>query len=326
MSKTDLTGKRTFGIFAVISILVLAQVAWWTTVFLRDVSVISDLQIQNATLSMQGQPNAAAIDLIKKTAFHRHVMFLSEGLFFSLMTCIALFLLYRAIRKEERARTTERNFIETLTHESKTPLTALKLRLESIYELWEKEPQLRGELSLALEEVRRLISIVEKSLSLSRIERKTLNFEVISVGEIVKEILRRLDPFFREKGVTVSAQIDEEAVVRGDFSALQSSVQNLLENAALYNDKPEKHIKVVVTRDNMRVLVRIEDNGSGIPASERELVFEKFYRGRASRRIPGTGLGLYLAQQIIEAHHGNLKLKDAKGGTRFDIILPVVPS
>lgn len=325
MSRIEIKGKRTFRIFAVISVLVLAQVAWWTTVFIRDVDVISELRIENSLLKSQlqvGQPDTA--EDIKKTAFHRRLMFLSEGLFFSCMTCVALFLLYQAIRTEQRAEDTERNFIETLTHESKTPLTALKLRLESVAERWEKDRDLHQEVSLALEEVRRLISIVEKALSLSRIERKNLNFELISVGEVIQEILKRLDPFFLSKGVTISKQIDEEAMVRADYAGLQSTMQNLLENAVLYNDKSSKHISISVTRENMRVLIAIEDNGSGITKTERELVFHKFYRGRSSRRIPGTGLGLYLAQQVVEAHHGVLRLVDKVGGARFEIQLPVV--
>src|SRR5262245_50046196 len=147
--------RRWLLVFEAVALLVLAQVAWWTTVFLRDVRLIEDLKIQ--VLSQEDTLSVEDREAIWSEAFRQRLMFLSESTFFVVMVCFALYLLYRALQAERRSRETQRNFIEIVTHESRTPLTAMKLRLESVSEKWGSDAKLVHEVDLALEEVRRLI-------------------------------------------------------------------------------------------------------------------------------------------------------------------------
>jgi signal transduction histidine kinase len=210
-----------------------------------------------------------------------------------------------------------------MTHESKTPLTALKLRLESILEVNSDEAQLSRELSQSLEEVRRLASVFEKALNLNRMESYAFRFEEILFSDLLKEVIRRMDPLFRQKNVAVRVAVNDNIWVKGDLFALQNTVQSLLENAVLYNDKTDRVVSVELSEKESEVLLRVSDNGPGIFSADREKVFDKFFRGKTSRKTPGTGLGLYLAKHIVESHSGKISIEGSgDSGACFQVLLP----
>lgn len=317
----EVARKRSFQLFVAVAVLVLAQVGWWAIIFLRDVDRMAALRTEN--LNLRAQIGAVVApgeseEIVREVARHRF-MFLSESITFAVLTCFGLYLLFHAFRSEARAQKIQKNFIEMITHESKTPLTALKLRLESIREKGARKELAETDLTLALEEVRRLSSIFEKALHWTRIERHAFHFEVIALSELVEGVVKRLDPFIRARGAKVELNLDRDASVRGDFYGLENSVQSLLENAVLYNEKAEKKVFVKVSKSGHSVLLEVADDGPGIPNAEAEKIFERFYRGRSGKRVPGTGLGLYITKSIIEAHHGLIRLCDK---SRFEIFLP----
>ncbi|MFM8315196.1 MAG: sensor histidine kinase, partial [Deltaproteobacteria bacterium] len=255
--------KRWVKLFIAVSILMLTQVAWWLDVFSRNVKTVSELQKENAAL--RGVLNqVGVVEAIQKDAFHKQLMFYSETFVFAALTAFGLYLLFRALRMQEKAREQQKQFIETMTHESKTPLTALKLRLESTLEKNSNEVQLSKEISQSLEEVRRLISVFEKALSLNRMENYSFCFEEISVSEMVKEVARRMEPLFKQRNVRFHFSASEEVWVKGDLFALQNTVQSLLENAVLYNDKNEREVTIELKQRNNEVLLTVSDNGPGI--------------------------------------------------------------
>lgn len=320
MSRAEVNSRRWLRIFVMVAALVLVQIGWWTTVFIRDVNTIASLRKEIAQL--KGTPS----DLveIERTAFHRRIMFISEGVFLSSLTLFGLYLLFKSFQMQEKTREAQKKFIEMITHESKTPLTALKLRLESLREEGTDKDSLERELDLSLEEVRRLSGILEKVLHLNRMERHEVQFEPIALTAVVQEVLRRIDPVLKERNVSVRCELDADVLVKGDRYGLQTTVQSLLENAVLYNDRENKFLLVSVRHHGERAALFVEDNGPGILKEERHLIFEKFYRGRSGRRAPGTGLGLYLAKSIIDAHRGVIQLADLENGARFEIFLPMV--
>lgn len=307
-------------------LLLISQIVWWTIVFSRYVNTTKELRIQNAILSSKiNQEPVPAKEVLEREAFHQKTMFFSESAFFALIASFALWLLFRALKTEERSRETQRNFIEVLTHESKTPLTALKLRLESVREKLKENP-LSEDLQRALEEVRRLIGIFDKSLELNRLERYSLSFDQVNLKNLTSGLLRRMEPLFKEKEVQVESSLKEDLWVRGDAFGLQNSIQSLIENSIFYNDSKNKVLEVWLKKTNSAVLLSVKDNGSGISEADSAFVFERFYRGKAGKRVPGTGLGLYLARQIISAHKGAIRLVPEKVGAHFEIKLPLEES
>lgn len=330
MLTSSLIQARWQKIFLAVAILVLAQVTWWTTAFMDDVNVIAGLKTENAKLSTQinGQfPLTETTEAITKQAFHRRVMFLSEAGSFVLLACVGMYLLFYALQVEQRARETQRNFVEIVSHESRTPLTALKLRLESIREKRSQDGDLSRELGLASEEVKRLVSLFEKALSLNRLEREALQFEVVHPSDTVREVLHRMDPLFRERGAKIITNLDPEAMVRADTHALQTLLQSLLENAVFYNDKVEKKLGVKLYTEAGVVIIAVEDNGPGVPEAERLRIFDRFFRGKSGGKVPGSGLGLYLAHALATAHGGSIRYSNAAAeGSCFEVTLPRVES
>lgn len=308
--------KQLYGLwlFGAIAILILAQVGWWTTLFLNDVDLIANLRRENRQEE----------ELIRRESFHRRLMFASESITFAGLVCVGLFLLYRALGSERHSRLIQRNFIETVSHESKTPLTALKLLLESAEEKWPADKESRQDLESAKAQVRRLSALMEKALYLNRLERDVFRFEPLLLSDAVNEVLKRIDPLLKEKKIAVHSFLENDMWVKADIFALQTSIQSLIENAAIYNQASEKRIWIRAWMENDKAVLDIVDNGTGIPEADRPFIFDRFYRGSGNSRIPGTGLGLYLARKIVEAHHGILRvLAPEKGlGARFEIRLP----
>ena len=197
---TKALNKKNWGLlFVALHLLLLSQIVWWAIVFPRYVETVKELKLQNSFLASQTK-NLSVISQseVEKEAFHQKVMFLSESAFFALIASLALWLLFRALKKEEKSREIQRNFIEVLTHESKTPLTALKLLLESAKEKLSQAPP-SEDLRRALDEVRRLSGIFDKALELNRLERYTFSFEEIDLGELTLSLLKRMEPVFKEK-------------------------------------------------------------------------------------------------------------------------------
>lgn len=306
-------------------VLLILQVAWWATVFTQEVQSRAELRIEILKLQSGGNPPADQLASIESEASRRKIMFTSESLFFVLLTCTGIWLLYRALRAEALGRETQRSFIEIVSHESKTPLTALKLRLESVISKRAQDPTLQKELSASLDEVRRLSSLVDKALSLNRLEREVFHFEPVYMAEIAELVARRMDPVFRDKAVSLHLDLDAEAVVSGDEQGLQNTVQSLLENAVVYNDQADRKVWLSVKGQGGKVVVTVADNGPGVPAADSARVFERFFRGRGNSAKPGSGLGLYIARTIVEAHGGALKLSERSGGgAQFEVVLPGV--
>ncbi len=327
-SRDEIRYRRWTTLFITVSCLLLAQVVWWTTVFMQEVNAMAALKSQNAVLrsNLHGAPlSDESAEAISKEVLHRRIMFLSESTFFVVLTFIGMYLLLHALKVERKARETQRNFVEIVSHESKTPLTALKLRLESITEK-RNDPSLSKEMGQAMEEVRRLATLFENALSLNRVERGAFQFENLYVVDSLNQVIRRLEPLFKARDVSLRLDIDEEVAVSGDAHGLDMTFQSLLENAIIYNDKPKKEISIRVSLAASKIRVLISDNGPGIPPEERLKIFDRFYRGTSAGRTPGTGLGLHLAKTIIEAHHGEIRITDNENnqGCRFEIELPAV--
>lgn len=325
-AKTSLLRSSWFLAFVSVAVLVLAQIGWWAYVFVHEVQDSAAAHRHNVLLSteLSELQREARLKSIDHDFLRRRNMFVSESLFFAVLTCIGLALLFRALRSERKAQEQEKSFIEIVTHESKTPLTALKLRLESIVEQWAGvDPSLNRELDLAQREVLRLVQVVEKTVNLNRLEREGLTLRPLCLTEVVRDSFRRLEPFLKSKEASVELKLEEEVWIYADAPSIATTLQNLLENAVVHNSSTPPQIAVTLQTVGKEICLRISDNGPGIAAHERHDIFERFHRGEAGRRVPGMGLGLYLARVLVEAHGGSIALLDSSGpGATFELRFP----
>lgn len=234
--------------------------------------------------------------------------------------------LIREIRRNEQ----QDAFLNAVTHELKTPIASIKLYLETLKsrDLSEEKRQEFYEIMLA--DNNRLLNTVEQVLQASRTResRESLrNVTNINPNELLEEavsiIKTRHHLTEEELTFTKNDSLDE---IIGDKNELLSALMNLLDNAVKYS---KEHIKVSIRARNLdkqNIIIRIRDEGIGIPESELKRVFKRFYRvaNLTTQKKKGTGLGLFIVQSIIKNHGGKITAEsDGEGkGSVFTIKLP----
>ena len=226
-------------------------------------------------------------------------------------------------QRGEQLRTT---VLDALAHNFKTPLTCIKAAASML----RRSPSLTDEdgrdLVIAIdEEADRLAKLINESLDLARIEEHRMNprHEECDVHGTIQNVVERMSRYLGGRNVTVQIPHDLP-LVGGDQFLLEQMFTQILDNAWKYS-RPGAAIQVHANSASQRVTVTIQNEGDRIPESERELIFDRFYRGSTHRStVEGTGLGLAIARSIAEVHGGALWLDQEIGGPAFRFLLPIV--
>jgi two-component system sensor histidine kinase KdpD len=231
----------------------------------------------------------------------------------------------QALREADRLKS---SLLSSVSHELKTPLAALSATVSNLLEhdvAWD-EQNVREELQAIVADVTRLTNSINALLDLSRLEARTWepHRDEYEFSDIVAESLETLTTRQRER-VTVTLP-DDLPTLWVDHAQWVRVMRNLVENAVLYTgDDARVHVGAAVDSGSGTVKMWVEDSGAGIPADERDEVFEKFFRGRATQADApsGTGLGLAIAREIVRAHGGTIGVTDVQPhGARFVMTLP----
>ena len=252
-----------------------------------------------------------------------------------LVFCAALYgayLLWRDLRREVRLAELQAQFVASVSHELKTPLTAIRMFAETLQMGRPRDPATQAEyLDTIVSECERLSRLVDDVLLFAKIEqgKKTYRFRPVRLADTVQVAVRTLEYPLAQGGFELRMEVDETVPpVRADHDALEQAVLNLLSNAIKYSGGSHE-IEVRVARRGGDAAIMVTDHGIGIPAAEQERIFEKFYRASTpeNQHIPGTGLGLSLVAQIARAHGGRVEVQSAPGeGSTFTLRLPAVES
>ncbi len=220
-----------------------------------------------------------------------------------------------------------RDFVANVSHELRTPIGALALLAEALED--ETDPEVIARLMGHItSEVRRASRLVEELLDLSRIEAgKLADFTDIEVDKLIGDVIGRVAPLAIQRGIQVTATpVDGSLVVSGDREELLSAIVNLLENAVKYSDGGTS-IRITVEAQGTNLVIRVIDEGIGIPAKDLDRVFERFYRvDRArSRETGGAGLGLAIVRHVAANHGGEVTVESHEGeGSIFTLTIPLV--
>ena len=230
------------------------------------------------------------------------------------------------LRKLERIR---RDFVANVSHEFRTPLTAIQGFTETLLAGAMDDPQNRLRfLGIILEHSRRLARLTEDLLKLSQMDADRLELEVrrVSVSVLVESCYETARHRAAEKELNLSLDLPPGIPdVSGDARRLQEVLQNLLDNANQYT-LPGGKITLSVRRRAEEVIFTVSDTGIGIPQADQPRIFERFYRVDAarSREAGGTGLGLAIARHLIEVHGGRIWVESELGvGSKFHFSVPV---
>jgi two-component system, OmpR family, phosphate regulon sensor histidine kinase PhoR len=231
------------------------------------------------------------------------------------------------LRRLERVR---RDFVANVSHEFKTPLTAIQGFAETLLNgALDDKPNRKRFVEIIREHARRLARLTDDLLKLSRIEAGRLELEMrpIRVETLVSGCVETARLNAKARGLEIHVDLQESApAVRGDGLQLGEVLQNLLDNAVQYTPAGGQ-IEVKARSNGNGVTFTVTDTGIGIPESDLERIFERFYRVDAarSREAGGTGLGLAIARHIVEAHGGRIWVESAVGqGSRFHFSIPSV--
>jgi len=228
------------------------------------------------------------------------------------------------LRRLERAR---RDFVANISHEFKTPLTAIQGFAETLLAGAADDVQNRDRfLEIIRTNALRLGRLTDDLLRLSQIEAGQLPMEAraVRVSEFIDPCLETARLGAAPKWITLEVDYDRNLAVKGDLNALQEILQNLLDNAVRYT-LPSGRITVTATAKNGEVVIAVSDTGIGIPKADQERIFERFYRVDAarSRESGGTGLGLSVAKHLVEAQGGHIEVQSEIGrGSTFSVFLP----
>jgi len=218
----------------------------------------------------------------------------------------------------------QEDFVSTISHELRTPLGFIKGYSTSLLRedtTWDPETQ-REFLMIIDEEADRLSVLIENVLESARLQSRTLQlrFQPLRLDAVIRDVIARLR--VRHKELEVNVHLDSTPSIQGDGVRLAQVIENLFTNAIKY--APGAPIDVSLEQLDKSVRIAFHDQGPGIDSESLPFVFDRFYRARNERTITGTGLGLYICKQIIEAHRGKIWAESTPGqGTTFFIELPI---
>lgn len=223
---------------------------------------------------------------------------------------------------------TREEFVSNVSHELKTPLSAIKVLTESM--LNEKDIPLdiyREFLSDINSEIDRMTNIVNDLLTLVKLDKKRfpLNISDTNLNNMLENIIKRLTPLADKKNIELEFTCNKNIMLQADEMKLSLAISNLIDNGIKYTPSGGK-VKINIDSDENFAYITVQDNGIGINESEQEKIFERFYRidKTRDRETGGTGLGLSITNSTIIMHNGNIKLTSDEGlGTTFVITIPL---
>ncbi|MGZ5191590.1 MAG: sensor histidine kinase [Flavisolibacter sp.] len=305
--------KRTTFIFTVLVAYIVLQFLWWEILLVRQSDTIIALKQNIAALS--SSDDAIIIRDIadlqnKKTT--RLYMIVGEGTVFLLILLYGVFQVRKFIRKEKELAAQKNNFILSVSHELKTPIAATKLQLQTLLKHELERDKQKELLNNALNETSRLHKLVDNVLMANQIENKNLSTqkENLNLSALVEDTVKR---YFSEQleHKTIALNIEKDITYSGDKELLASIIINLIENAIKYSFETV-HIDIVLKSINQKPFLEIKDSGCGIPDSEKETIFHKFYRtgSEHTRKTKGTGIGLYIVKSICDLHGIHIRALD----------------
>ena len=272
----------------------------------------------------QLDPDLFETFLISRRGIYFYMFFLLAGILI-----FGLTLTIRTIAHELELSKMKSDFVSTVSHEFKSPLSSIRQLSEMLQSGRVPSEERRMQYyDVLVEQSERLSLLIDNILDFAKIEegRKKFDFEMVDIGQLLQEIVSAFQDRVRHKDFVIKVQIDKPLPsINVDRAAITQAITNLIDNAIKYSGEA-RNIFVRAFAENQYLIITVKDSGIGIRKEEIDKVFERFYRGGdvLTRTVKGSGLGLTLVKQIVEVHHGNVNVESEPGhGSTFSIRLPV---
>ena len=235
----------------------------------------------------------------------------------------------RTIAHEKEVLKLKSDFVSSVSHEFKTPITSIKALTERLLEGAVKDPErMREYYSVISQDAENLSHLVGNILDFSKMEegKKQYNIEETDFKGWLEQTVTDFFSRITQRKFKIHTNLTEpSAPVKIDKNAMKLAVNNLLDNAVKFSSEYSE-VKVILEKQGKKLVLKIKDDGIGIPKNEQLKIFEKFYRGKdaSHHSTTGTGLGLTIVKQIVEAHRGEILVESEPGaGSTFKILLPL---
>jgi signal transduction histidine kinase len=233
----------------------------------------------------------------------------------------------RTVEELRRLSALRADFVSLVSHELRSPMAAVIGAARTLQGRWRElsAEHRRAFLALIADETTRLSDLIADVLDTSRIEAGTFSYSFtdVDVGKLVEEVVAAAA--VGQDEVRVHAEVRGTLPsVRGDAERLRQVLHNLVDNAVKFSPA-DGDVSVCASAEDGRLKVDVRDHGPGVPPADRRLIFEKFGRSAVGEAKPGTGLGLFIARSIAEAHGGALDVAapPEQPGTTFTLLLPL---
>ena len=232
------------------------------------------------------------------------------------------------INQMQKLENSRQEFVSNVSHELKTPITSIKVLADSLLMQEDAPVELYREfLADITDEIEREDKIINDLLSLVKLDKTAgdMNIMAININELLNQILKRLRPIAVRQNIEMIYESFRPVIAKVDEVKLSLAISNLIENAIKYNTE-DGWVRVSLNADHKYFFVKVSDSGIGIPESEQDSIFERFYRvdKARSRETGGTGLGLAITKNVILMHHGAIKVYSKEGeGTTFNVRIPL---
>ncbi len=234
------------------------------------------------------------------------------------------------ILKQKRLSEIQKDFINNMTHEFKTPIATIAVSTEVLKsaDISRQPERLLNYATIIENENTRLKHHVERVLQMAKLDKESIELkkEPVNVHDVVQEVVRGMQGALLDKHVTVELNLTaEQPVIQADKLHLTNVIYNLLDNAIKYSaENPQ--VNISVKQSDKSILLEVQDNGIGVKEDDQKKIFQKFFRVSTGNvhNVKGFGLGLNYVKQIVEVHRGKITIKSRLGeGCTFRIYLPI---
>ena len=302
---------------------IVMQFLWWEVLLARQSKQLSDEQKEIVALNISYKILLEQnFTLIEKKKNHQLWMHLGEGTVFLILLSLGVLKIYNIRKRENELARLQNNFLLSVTHELKSPLASVKLQLQTMQKHKLDEATQNNLLQKALVDNERLLRMIDNILLAAKAENKDSILNVREI-DVVGTINNLVNQDFSESKSRIKIVSVQKVLVNADEQIISIIFSNLLENALKYSplDQP---IEIEIKEEKNKAYVSVSDVGQGIPDSEKQKVFEKFYRigNEETRSAKGTGLGLYIVKSLCSLHNIQIKITDNKPhGTVFKLVI-----
>jgi two-component system, OmpR family, phosphate regulon sensor histidine kinase PhoR len=273
------------------------------------------------------QLKGKSIELINKERTQSNLLLIILADFIFIL---GAFVVFRNIRKEMKLTIIKSDFISNVSHEIRTPLALISMYIETLeMDRIKSEEKKKEYYRVIFNETHRLSGLVNKILNFSKIEsgKRKYAFELINLNDIVDSVVQPYKFHLKNKGFELKSSLANDlGSIYIDREAISECIANLFDNAIKYS-RESKFIEIKTGKSGDFIFFEITDKGIGIPKTDQKLIFDKFFRvskGDNVHDVKGTGLGLTIVKNIIDAHKGKIEVDSKPGeGSTFRILLPV---